>query len=353
MLDFASVFKDLKVVELATALAGPLTGTYFKELGAQVLKIEPPRGDVSRMWKNPFEKDPATSIYYDSINGLKPCITLDLKNEKDRQKLELHISESDIIISNFTRKKALEFSVSYPDLQKIKSDIILANVTGYGPEVEKAAFDMMIQADSGLLSMTGYPHGLPAKVPLAIADILASHQLREGILCCLLKRLKTGEGSEIQVTLMDSLVSSFTNQAGNYLMGNFIPQPLGTLHPSIAPYGDIFLTADHKYLLLAVGSDVQFQRFCSAIQYQEWVEDGKFRTNQSRIENREQLGEEIGNILCTKSANEWIETFAEWQVPAARIRNLQEVLDDPALQHLIVKETGDSRLIKRMKTLVY
>lgn len=350
---FNLLFKDLQVIEIATALAGPLTGTFLKELGANVIKVEPPTGDVSRNWKNPFEKDQASSIYFDSVNGNKRTISLNLKNDDELRTVKEMIKKSDIVITNFTYRKAEEYGFLFHQLQAIKSDIILANITGYGPASNRSAFDMMIQADSGLLSMTGEPEGKPVKVPIAIADVLASHQLREGILCALLLRWQTGAGSEIQVSLIDSLLAAFVNQAGNYLMGNYIPKPMGTLHPSIAPYGELFQTKDGKWLLLAIGSEHQFQDFCSVISCYQWKEDPRFKLNQYRLKNRKDLSEQIAPIIAGDTAEHWLVTFEKYRIPAAIIRNLQEVLEDPTLRHLIKEEEKNGHEIHRIKTVVF
>ncbi|MCB0685731.1 MAG: CoA transferase [Saprospiraceae bacterium] len=353
MSQFDDLLKNLKVLELATALAGPLTGTFLKELGADVLKIEPPHGDVSRYWKNSFEPVGSQSIYYQVVNGDKKTMTLDLRNSTARKQLSQLIQESDIVITNFHHQQAEKFGMTFEKLSAIKSDIILGNITGYGPKSGKAAFDMMIQADSGLISMTGSKGGMPTKVPIAIADILASHQLRSGTLCALLKKGQTGKGSEIQVSLIDSMISALTNQAGNYLMGKQIPVRMGTLHPSIAPYGEVFETADAKSLLIAVGSEGQFQALCYALNKEEWQEHPKYRDNQNRLINRIDLEREIYPVIKSHPAKFWLAKFEKYNIPAALIRNLQEVLDDPEAAHMLVNELKDQIQIRRLKTFVF
>ena len=354
MSKFEFLFKDLNVIELATALAGPLTATFLKELGANVIKIEPPHGDVSRSWKNSFESQAKDrSIYYDSVNGQKYNLVLDLKTDTDQKKFREYIKKCDILITNLSDRKSEKLNLTYTQIKEVKPDIILANITGYGPQSDKPAFDMMIQADSGLLSMTGYPDQKPAKVPFAIADVLASHQLREGILCALINKQQTGKGSEIQVSLIDAMISAFTYQAGNYLMGGQIPQPMGTLHPSIAPYGDIFETADHKWLILAIGSDRQFAEFCRVLNRSQWMEDNHYRTNSVRVANRLSLTEDIQKLIGEFPADFWISSLEKHKIPAALIRNLGEVLDDPALKHLVINEVTEEYAVKRIKTVVF
>ncbi len=354
MHQFSFLFTDLKVVELATALAGPITGTFLKELGADVIKIEPPHGDVSRLWKNSFEApENQSSIYYDATNGNKKQFNLDLKDGSDRQKLNELLKSIDIVITNLSDRKSRRLGLHYEQLRQIKSDVILANITGYDPFSDKPAFDMMIQADSGLLSMTGHPGGLPAKVPIPIADILASHQLREGILCALLKRLKTGEGSEIQVSLIDSMVSALVNQAGNYLMGQHTPEPMGTLHPGIAPYGDMFEAADRVWLLLAIGSDKQFASFCTVLNCKHWQKDIRYRENKNRVKHREALNKDIRDLIRMQSAAYWLDRFHKYEVPAVLIRNLQEVLEDSSIQHMIIEEMKPDYTIRRVKTIAF
>jgi crotonobetainyl-CoA:carnitine CoA-transferase CaiB-like acyl-CoA transferase len=355
MNDFTPIFKNLYIVELATALAGPQTGTFFMELGAQVTKMEPPMGDVSRHWKNTFESDSdRSSIYYLSINGNKKSMTIDLNDSRDKIKLKNHLRKADIVITNFTALKAQEFSLTYQDLKELKSDVILANISGYGLHDESPAFDILIQAESGLLSMTGYPNDLPAKIPIPIVDILASHQLKEGILCGLLKRQNTGEGAEIQVSLIDSAISALANQAGNYLMGGIIPAPMGTQHPSIAPYGDLFYTSDGKCILLAVGSEKQFKSLCIALDQASLSDHKKFSTNKTRVKNRKALHEKISHIIAMKKGKYWQQKFKLNKVPATMIKSLAEVFSQKRYAHMVLKgQTQAESEFQRVRTVVF
>ncbi|NND34105.1 MAG: CoA transferase [Saprospiraceae bacterium] len=352
---FSSLFQNLKVVEFATALAGPQTGTFLMELGADVLKIEPPNGDVSRFWKNTFEsEDQPESIYYNAINGRKKTIRLDLKDLTCRTNLEAHLTDAHVIITNFTRKKAAQFKLSYQDLIKINPDIILANITGYGQEDDRPAFDILMQAECGLLSMTGHSIAEPAKVPVPIVDILASHQLRSGILCAILNKKIHGKGAEIQVSLLDSAISGLANQAGNFLMGNQIPQPMGTKHPSIAPYGDIFTTADEQRILLAIGSERQFSALCQCIAAPSICRDQRFSDNKSRVINRIALSKLLAQIIRAHPLSSWLEKFRQHQVPAGVIKTLQDVLTDNRNQHMILSEKSPANhVVRRVKNIVF
>ena len=255
-----SFFKNLKVVELASVLAGPSVGMFFAELGCDVKKVEHPSGDMTRKWKLPKEnKEANISGYYCSVNWGKEVHFSNLKNKKDNQKVREWISEADILISNFKYGDADKFNLSYASLREDNPRLIYAHLSGYGSDTARAAFDVIIQAESGFMHMNGQSDGPPTKMPVALMDVLAAHQMKEGILCALLEREKTGKGGLIEASLIDSGIASLANQATNYLMGDSIPSRKGSIHPNIAPYGEYFECKDGKLMVLAIGTDKQFQ----------------------------------------------------------------------------------------------
>ena len=265
-----------------------------------------------------------------------------------------YLLQSDIVITNFTAVKAEEFNLTYQYLKALKSDIILANISGFGVHDESPAFDILMQAESGLLSITGHPDGLPAKIPIPIVDILASHQLKEGILCALLKRQTTGLGAEIQVSLIDSAISALANQAGNYLMGGKIPGPMGTQHPSIAPYGDLYNTSDHQCILLAVGSEKQFKNLCVALDQSSLSNHKKFSINKARVKNRKALNKKISQIIGKKTAKYWQQKFKSNKVPASMIKSLADVFAQERYAHLIIHgQTQATSEHQRVRTVVF
>ena len=238
------MLKNLKVIELASVLAGPDVGMFFAELGAKVIKVENKllNGDVTRGWKSVNEdKTAKVSAYFSSVNYNKEYIQLNLKDENDKTKVYKLIADSDIVIANFKPGDDIKLGMDYGTLKKHNSNLIYGEINGYGSQSKRAAYDVVLQAETGFMSMNGNETSGPIKMPIALIDVLAAHQLKEGLLLALLKKEKTNKGSLVEVSLYDTALSSLKNQATNWLMNKFIPQPIGSLHPNIAPYGEIFI----------------------------------------------------------------------------------------------------------------
>ena len=347
------LFRDLMVVEFASALAGPLAGTFLKELGAKVIKIEPPIGDVSRRWRLQNESaDKKTSFYYCAANGNKASRVLDLKAQDSKSELQGLIKSADVIITNFTWDRAKTFGLTYDDLKEINPRIILANITGFGPQADKPAFDVLMQAECGFMAMTGFENQSPTRIPLPIIDILSGHQLKQAILCALLRLAKTGLGTEVQVSLFDSALSALTNVGSNYLMGNVKTKPCGSKHPSIAPYGDTYITKDGQTLILAIGSDAQFERFCEAIKLPELTD--QFITNRERVMNRSDLNDILQRKFSEADSSYWVTLFGRSNVPGGLVKSVDEVLNDKAAQKNILEETlTDGSISRRTRQAVF
>lgn len=349
------MFKDLKIVELASVLAGPLVGTFFSELGATVIKIEnaSTNGDVTRKWKLPSEDKEAISAYYASANYNKKVLMLNLKDSADYNSAIKEIETADIVIANYKFGDAKKMGLDYDTLKKLNPTIIYGEINGYGTENKRTAFDVVLQAESGFMFMNGSAESGPIKMPVALIDILAAHQLKEGLLCALIKKLKTNEGSRVTVSLYDAAVSSLANQATNWLMANHIPQPLGTKHPNIAPYGDMFLSKDHKYIVLAVGANRQFENLCKVLSLEALVTDARFLDNPSRVTNRISLNEYLQVQIEKLNAQECIDLFLETNVPAGIVKNMKEVFQNPLSDDLILKETIEGTSTTKLKTAVF
>lgn len=352
-----TIFQDLKVIEFASVLAGPAVGLFFAELGAEVIKIEnaPTGGDVTRSWKLPNEsKDLSYSAYFCSVNWKKKHYFLDLQIEKDRNIVYEWISEADIVISNFKIASAEKMGVDYQSLKNINSKIIYAQLTSFGEDDETPAFDIVMQAEAGFLYMTGEAEREPVRMPVALIDLLAAHQLKEAILIALYQRLKTGNGSYLTASLYDAAVASLANQATNWLMAGHIPQRMGTMHPNIAPYGDIFYTKDNKAIVMAVGTERQFQHCCKVLNINELIEDSRFSKNADRVKNRVKLKELIQIAFSNYNQDELMTAFQREGVPAGRIRNMKEVFENPKAAALILEEKmEDATISKRVKTVVF
>jgi crotonobetainyl-CoA:carnitine CoA-transferase CaiB-like acyl-CoA transferase len=343
------MFKDLKIVELASVLAGPLTGSFFSELGAEVIKIENKRtnGDITRTWKLPSEDKNATaSAYYSAANYSKKVLLLDLTNESDYQTLILHLKEADIVISNFKPASAKKLRLGYDHLKEYNETIIYAELTGFGADDSRPAFDVVLQAETGFMYMNGEPNGNPVKMPVALIDILASHHLKEAILCAIINKLKTGKGKHIEISLYNSALASLANQATNWLMAGHIPEAMGSQHPNIAPYGDLYLTKDHKFLVLAVGTDEQFEKLCSLL----LLPIAGFETNEQRLMQRKTLNRMIEDCFKTETANYWSAKLKRSNIPYGVVKNMKEVFQDEKSKNMLINENIEGLEAIKVKT---
>jgi crotonobetainyl-CoA:carnitine CoA-transferase CaiB-like acyl-CoA transferase len=349
-------FKGYKVIELASVLAGPAVGAFFAELGAEVIKVENKTtlGDVTRKWKLPVEKKESTSAYYASVNWNKQVLLLDFNDQTDKQRLYELIPEADIIVSNFKPSSAKKLGMDYDSLKSINSGLIYAQLTGFGEDSSLPAFDVVLQAEAGFLYMCGEPGGDPVKMPVALIDILAAHQLKQGILMALIKKMKTGEGSYIYTSLLESAIASLANQATNWLMAGHIPQPMGTGHPNIAPYGDIFYSSDDKPIVIAVGTDQQFRQLCRCLDMAHLADQERFAANHQRVQNRVILVEFLRPAFNRFPRETLMKKFNEMGVPAGRVRNMEEVFEIPVAQKMILEEVKeDGTHCKSVKTVAF
>ncbi len=351
-----SIFKDLRVLELASVLAGPAVGSFFSELGAKVIKVENKLtgGDVTRNWKHKSEsKTKSDSAYYYAANWKKENRFLDVTQQEDYEIVVDLIRSSDIIISNFRASSASKLNLDYEKVKKIKSDIIYGEISAYGVKDSRAGFDILVQAETGWISMTGDKEGAYARIPVALMDILTAHQLKEGILCALIHKLKTGKGSKVDVSLFDTGIASLANQAANYLNTKVVPTKMGTMHPNIAPYGDIVYSKDEKALILAIGTENHFRQLCEILDMHLHL-DSSFSTNQNRLLNREQLMSEI--LVSAKKMNfdEIIRRANLKGVPISGILNLREVFALPSTNNLVINQQDNSgNKIKSVKSVVF
>lgn len=343
-------FKDLKVVELANVLAGPAAGMFFSELGANVIKIENKltNGDVTRTWKLATEDENSTiSAYYASVNWNKNSMLLDLTDEKEKQKVYELLRNADIVISNYKPGDDLKLGMDYSTVKGINPSIIYAHLTGFGENSTRTAYDIVLQAETGYMFMNGLSKEQPMKMPVALIDVLAAHQLKEGILLALIKKLRTGKGSKISVSLFDTAICSLANQASNWLMAKHDPQPIGSLHPNIAPYGEIVITSDNKQLVLAIGNNKQFKRLCKVLKAPEIAGDPKFTTNTNRVSNRMELFKLLKAIVKAQPANQLMNELIKNDVPAAIVRSVKEVFENNNLSAFILEEKQAPNEIKK------
>lgn len=336
------MFADIKVLELASVLAGPSVGQFFAELGAEVIKVENLKtgGDVTRTWKGNGEQTDDRSAYFCSVNWGKKSIALDLTSSEAKSVIQKLSAKSDIVIASYKPGDAVKLGVSYDQLKVKNQKLIYGQITGYGSDNERVGYDAVIQAESGFMDLNGEKNGLPTKMPVALIDVLAGHQLKEGLLVALLKRERAGEGSFVEVSLIQTAVSSLTNQATNWLVANKLPSRQGSLHPNIAPYGESFETKDGKRVLLAVGSDRQFFDLLRILKIDPLIFENKFSTNHRRIENREEMNIVLSEAIAKLTASELFLQIHQLKIPAGIIQNVREVFEMKEAKELFLKAGG-------------
>ncbi len=345
-------FENLLVIELASVLAGPYTGRFFREHGARVVKIENPNqgGDVTRTWRNKNESTAGLSAYYASVNQGKEVIFLDLKSPSDREKLLELLIHADVLITNFRYGEDVKFELQLEALRIKFPKLIIGQIDGFASDDPRAAYDMVLQAETGYLSMSGTLEN-PAKMPVALIDVLAGQQLKTGILMALLQKSKTRVGCIVRVSLKEAAISALMNQASNYLMSHFIPTAMGTLHPNIAPYGEYFICSDGGRLVLAIGNNKQFEALLEVLGLPEIGLDPKFSENPDRVKNRNELANKL-QVACSKfTLDALMKHLVSSGVPTGSIKNLDEVLNDPSIAWLIEETlTEENQLLRTLKT---
>lgn len=348
-----SLFKGLVVVDLSTVLAGPSVGMFFAELGARVIKIEHPKNpDVTRSWKLPSEDASSpVSAYFSSINYKKEYQKLNLTDENDRKILNDLLQEADILLSNFKRSDYTKFGLD--KLSEEYPSLIHGRISGYGTDSDRVAYDLILQAESGFMSMNGTPDSGPVKMPVALIDVLAAHHLKEGILCKLIERNQTNRGGLVSVSLLDAAISSLVNQASNYLMTETVPKRIGSLHPNIAPYGEIFNTSDERLVTFAIGSDQHFAKLCQVLGIEELKADNRFNNNQNRVIHREELGSIIKKSVARFELDTLLERLHQLNVPAGEIKSLDRVFTEEQARKLIREEVIAGIQTKRVSGIAF
>ena len=338
---------NLKVIDLSTVLAGPSVGMFFAELGAEVIKIEHPiNKDVTRSWKNSSEiHDSSISSYFSSVNYLN--------NTNDLKSLFSLLEDADILLSNFKSTDYKKFGIENSNLKKINPRLIHGRVSGFGIDSDRVAYDLILQAESGFMSINGLKETEPIKMPVALIDVLTAHQLKEGILLALLAREKTGLGKDVHASLYKTAVCSLVNQASSYLMTNVVPQRIGSLHPSIAPYGEIFKTKDDQLITFAIGSDNQFEKLLLKLDLDEYLLDERFFNNQQRVINRVVLADIIQNKIHLFTCKELLNWSFTQHIPCGKIKNIEEVFQEKSAKDLIKTENIDGFETKRVTSISF
>lgn len=354
--NFTPMLRSLKVLDFSSVLAGPAVGTFFAELGAEVIKVENKTagGDVTRQWKVVSEDQHANvSAYFSSVNYGKTYRQLDVFDAEDREELDRLISLCDVFITNQKTSSLKKMGLDHPKLINQFPELIYGQITGFESEPKRAAYDVVIQAEAGYMYMNGTPETAPVKMPLAFMDLLAAHQLKEGLLVALLKKAQTGKGSYVSASLEASAIASLANQASNYLMAGHIPQPIGSLHPNIAPYGEVFHSMDGLPVVMAVGSDGQFQKLCSILGCPEMSSDERFTSNPNRVKNRVELHAALNSRFAKQNREQLMAQFIAQHVPAGAVKNMEEVFESDFAQSMVLNEEIDGVETKRVQSVAF
>ena len=336
--DSAPPLTGLKVVELARILAGPWIGQTLADLGADVIKVESPDGDDTRLWGPPFveriDGAQADAAYFHCCNRGKRSVVADLTTDEGQALVRDLVAQADVFIENFKVGGLRKYGLDYSTLASINPRLIYCSVTGFGqdgPYAQRAGYDAMIQAMGGIMDLTGEPDGGPQKIGVAFADLFTGLYGVIAIQAALTVRRKTGCGQHVDMSLLDCMVGVLANQALNYLVSGKSPRRLGTAHPNIVPY-QVFAASD-GHLMLAVGNDAQFRRLCDILGAPELAADPRFATNAARVACRDELIPLLRMVLVRFSRDEILRQLALSGIPASAINTVEEVFEDPQVVH--------------------
>ncbi|PHM20099.1 MAG: CoA transferase [Curvibacter sp. PD_MW3] len=343
MTDKPSALPHIKVLDLSRVLAGPWCTQILADLGADVVKVERPgAGDDTRHWGPPFLKDAQGNdtehaAYYTCANRNKRSITVDLAKPEGQALIKQMAAQSDVLVENFKVGGLAHYGLDYASLKAINPRLIYCSVTGFGqdgPYAERAGYDLMIQAMSGMMSITGRPDNVPGggpqRVGVALTDLFTGVYAATAILAALEVRHRTGEGQHIDMALLDVGMAILANQGGGFLNTGKVPMRQGNSHPSLVPYQD-FPTKDGA-MLLAIGNDGQFARFCAAAGRPEWAADVRFATNTQRVMHREVLVPLMEEVTRTRSTAEWVALLEDKAVPCGPINDIGQGFADAQVQ---------------------
>ncbi|MAF48386.1 MAG: CaiB/BaiF CoA-transferase family protein [Rhodospirillales bacterium] len=336
----AGPLAGIRVLDLSRVMAGPWCTQLLADLGAEVVKIERREGgDDTRHWGPPWLKDTDDNdtneaAYYLSANRGKHSLTLDIATDEGRRIVRDLAAKSDIFIENFKVGDLAEKGLGYDDLCAVNPGIIYCSITGFGqtgPRASQAGYDYLIQGMGGLMSITGVADGEPGagpqRVGLAVSDLTTGMYSAIGILAALNHREKTGEGQYIDLALLDTQVGWLANQAQNYFTSGVCPGRTGAWHPNVAPYQP-FKTKD-GYVIIAIGNDGQFRRFCVHIGVEELADDARFQSNSARVQNRAALAEIMEGYISERDSREWMEELPKIAVPCGPINSIDQVFEEP------------------------
>ena len=321
----------IKVLDLSRVLAGPYCTMVLGDLGADVIKVEPPEGDETRGWGPPFAE--GESAYYLCVNRNKRGIVINLKTDEGKKVLRDLALQSDVLVENFRPGTLNKFGLDYETLHELNPKLIYCSITGFGQTgsmKDKPGYDFMIQALGGLMSITGEPDGEPMKTGVAVVDLFAGQNAIIAILAALQARTLTGRGQHLDISLFDSQLGWLANVASNYLISGKLPKRHGNAHANIVPYQSF--QASDGWFAIAVGNDKQFARLCEMLGKPEIAMDEKFSTNSGRVQNRAEIIPLLASIFKAASVSEWLAKLDEAEIPCGPIQNFEQVFSMPTVK---------------------
>ena len=330
--------KGIRVLELARILAGPWIGQTLADLGADVIKVESPAGDDTRTWGPPFvageDGEKLDAAYFHACNRGKRSVVLDFTTEEGQEAVRRLAAQSDVLLENFKVGGLVKYGLDYESLKKINPRLIYCSVTGFGqdgPYAHRAGYDYIVQGMSGIMDLTGEPDREPQKIGVAFADIFTGLYGVIAVQAALAQRERTGEGQQIDMALLDCMTGVLANQALNFLVSGKAPRRLGNAHPNIAPY-QVFPTSD-GHLIVAVGNDRQFVKFCALLGRSDLATDERYLTNALRVQNRDTLTPELTAETAKIERDTLLKLLEDAGVPGGPINTVADVFADPQIEH--------------------
>ncbi len=321
----------IRVLDLTRVLAGPFCSMILADMGAEVIKVEEPgKGDDTRRWP-PFVGGEAT--YFMSVNRNKLSVTVNLKSPAGLDLLKRLAAKSDVLLENFRTGTMERLGLGHQALGRLNPRLVYCSISGFGesgPDAHRGGYDLIVQGESGIMDLTGFPDGPPVKVGNSIADLVAGMSAAHGVTLALLARTRTRRGQKVEIAMLDVMASLLTYQAGIYFGTKQRPTRRGNQHPSIVPY-EVFKAAD-AYLTLGVANNSLWLQCCRALERPELATDRRFDTEAKRVDNRAELVPLINEILAARSADEWLKRLEAVGVPAGRIRSVAEVCESEHLK---------------------
>ncbi len=334
-----AALQDIRIVDITRAMAGPYCTMMLGDFGADVIKVERPgSGDESRGWGPPFVGDPygpypGESAYYLSANRNKRSLTVNLKDPEGQQIIHELVKVSDVFIENYRTGVLDEMGLGFSDLALLNPGLIYCSISGYGrtgPDQDRPGYDAIIQAEGGLMSITGPVEGPPSRTGIPITDITSGMFAASAIMAALFERVQSGQGQQIDISLLDTQVALLANVASNYLLSNTAPERQGNAHPNIAPY-EAFQAKD-KGFVVGAANQRQWEKLAETVSDGSLKTDPRFLTNQDRVKNRTELVETLNTLFSQKNARDWLEIFQEAGLPCGPINTLPDVFVHPQIQ---------------------